>query len=230
MTRQLSSLLVAAAIAVVTLCGCGPISLDRLPSWLGPDYSNVVPSSPEARGLPKEIIEKVSQRLHQAGQPHDVLSEGDVFQTLCWYWPIPQPHPATPQEADSMLLGIKTLLARDPVIAYKSIQWRSASETVTDGLVVCPSTDQLDILRFERTEGISYGLYTEDILQDVATVDAHYKVDIVGASPEAVELVMRNPPAGDEALAFGAWLFRLCPDLGQPPTAFPGGRIALWWR
>ncbi len=230
MVRRLLLLLALAAVSVVGLSGCGRLALDRLPSWLAPDYSNVVPTSPDARGVSEEILQKVSNRLADAGRSHEIVVDGDRLQTACWDWPFPQAGLASPAAADAVVEEIRGLLAGDPVIAYKSIRWRGPSDTVAERLVVCPSTDQMDILRFEQTAAITYGMYNEDITADIEKVDTHYQVNIVGASPESVELVMRNPPSGDEASAFGLWLYRLCPDLGRAPTSFPDGRIALWWQ
>jgi hypothetical protein len=228
--RSACSMLVLLAFSLAGLCGCAGTGLDRLPFRIGPDYSNVVPQDPAERGVPAGVIQKVSGRLQVPAQPHDIVSGGDVFQTVCSFWPFPEPGPASQQAADTLLLEVRQLLVGSPVLVYKSIQWRGGFDTVADGLVVCPGTDQVDILRFERTEALHYGLYTDDIMQDIVNIDAHYKVTIVGANPQGVEVVMREPPQVEEARAFGIWLSRLAPDLGEAPTQFPDGRFVLWWQ
>lgn len=134
------------------------------------------------------------------------------------------------QKMDSLLRRVRKLLLNDPVTVYKGdLGWLGVNLTTSDRIVVAPTTDQFDILRFERTDGANYDLMTEDIIEKLKTLDEKYGIDIVGASCGSVEFVLKRIPKGKEASELGEWLLDFCPDIYEAPKSFPKGRVALWW-
>ena len=124
------------------------------------------------------------------------------------------------REKELAFMLIRTLLQNDPVIAFR---------VERDTIVVAPTTDQFDILWYERTDGINYGLQTADIIEKLKVLDGEYGIDIIGAGSAGVEFRLRRIPSGRAAQELGAWLLEFCPDLGESPTSFPEGEVALWW-
>lgn len=140
------------------------------------------------------------------------------------------PFSGSGQRIDSLLRKVRELLLKDPVTAYKgNLSWLDITLTTSDCIVVAPTTDQFGILRFERTDGINYDLLTEDIIEQLKTLDEKYGIDIVGASCGSVEFILKRIPKGKEASELGEWLLDFCPDIYEAPESFPKGRVALWW-
>jgi hypothetical protein len=131
---------------------------------------------------------------------------------------------------DDWLRTARTMLAETPVIAYKgNLSWFSMTSTISDCIVAAPTTDQFDILRFERTDGSNRGLTTEGVITQIKTLDERFGVNITGASQAAVEFILERIPNGKAARALGKLLFSICPDIYEVPKTFPTGKVALWW-
>jgi hypothetical protein len=127
------------------------------------------------------------------------------------------------------LKRIRKILQDEPVVVYRTgIEWEGIPPN-DDTIVVAPTTDQFDILRYERTDGANYGLQTEDVIEKLKEVNAKYGIDIVGAGIGGVEFILKRIPKGKEAQDFGQWLLDFCPDLYEAPLSFPKGKVALWW-
>ena len=125
---------------------------------------------------------------------------------------------------------VKNLLRDEPVIAYRAgIEWDGMPSATYETIVVAPTTDQFDILRFEKTDGVNRGLRTEDVIQRLKVLDEHYGIEITGAAISGLEFVFKRIPKGKEARELGKWLFDFCPDLYEAPKSFRGGKVTLWW-
>jgi hypothetical protein len=118
---------------------------------------------------------------------------------------------------------VRAQLLNDPVIAY------DGGSDMFECIVVAPTENQFDILRYERTQGANRGLQTEDIVDRLQVLDEKYGIDIVGATTDSVEFTLKRIPKGREARELGEWLLDFCPDLYEAPASFPDGRMALWW-
>lgn len=109
-------------------------------------------------------------------------------------------------------------------------------EEMHDGveLVIGPGKDQFDILRLARTDGVNYGLRTEDIIRRLEKYNDNFGIRIYHAETDSVSFEMQDLP--DEPEEFLEDLYDLCPDLLDPdlyevaPEDLLSERIiTLWW-
>lgn len=128
------------------------------------------------------------------------------------------------------LKAVRALLAGEPVVVYRAgYEWQGAPSPFYDSLVVAPTTDPFDILRYEQTQADNYGLDTEGLIARLKEINSQFGIDITGAAWDGLEFELKRVPKGKEAQALGQRLLDLCPDLYEPPTRFPKGRVSLWW-
>ena len=78
-------------------------------------------------------------------------------------------------------------------------------------LVVAEGKDQFDILRVASTDGINYGLQTEDIVRELQIWDQEYGIDIWQAETDTVQLRLRTTPKNLHE--FAARVYKFCPDI-----------------
>lgn len=188
--------------------------------------------------VPSHVIERLDSVLGISGQPHLILDyvlfEPRWIDKGCFYWSVPEPLDWSAldhdQEIDRTLKRVRHLLTHEPVIAYKgNLSFLDITMTLADRIVVAPTTDQFDILRIELTNGADYGLETEDIIAELQQLDSKYGIDLLGASDRAIEFLLKRMPEGEEIHELAERLLQFCPDIGEAPEGFPGGRVALWW-
>jgi hypothetical protein len=98
-----------------------------------------------------------------------------------------------------------------------------------DILVVAPTTDQFEALRYEYTNGSNYSLDTEGIIDKLKLVDEEFWIDIIGVCFDSVDFILKRIPKGKEAIELGKNLLEFCPDLYEAPRSFPKGEVSLWW-
>jgi hypothetical protein len=133
-------------------------------------------------------------------------------------------------EIDPLLWKVRELLKDKPVVAYRAnLSWMAFDVAFAGLLVVAPTADQYDVLRVEETNGANYELGTEDVIERLKELDTKFGVDVIGADFAVVEFMLGRIPEGQEAIKLGEWLLDFCPDLGEAPTEFNKGRVALWW-
>lgn len=136
----------------------------------------------------------------------------------------------TTRQKKHTLKQIRTLIQNQPLTAFRAgIEREGMPSRSYETIVVAPTIDQFDILRYERTNGANHGLQTEDVIEKLKKVDETYGVDIVGAGMDGVEFVLKRVPKGEKALELGKWLLEICPDLYEAPSSYPKGKVALWW-
>lgn len=122
---------------------------------------------------------------------------------------------------------IRTMLQGEQVIAYWGGTWWEGN--IPASIVVAPTTDQFEILNIEQTSGVNYGVLNNDIVSQMQTLDEKYGIDIVGASPDSLDFVLKRVPKGKDATELGEWLLKFCPDIFEAPRSFPKGKVSLWW-
>ena len=138
-------------------------------------------------------------------------------------------------------LGVNTLLAQtrkiltlsnEPAIAYRgNLDAQNPIVGLADQVVVAPTTDQFESLRYEGTNASQYDLFPQNLIQKLKELDAIYGIDIVGAGVWGVDFLLKRLPTDEEALALLKWIDGLYPDnwADESPTIFKKGRIALLW-
>ncbi|MDU1911761.1 DUF4253 domain-containing protein [Fusobacterium sp.] len=78
-------------------------------------------------------------------------------------------------------------------------------------VAVIKGKDKFDILKYRRTDGINYGLETEDIIEKVSEWDKKYEIDIIGCSRDWVLIKLNKLPQNlDE---FSKEVYEFCPDI-----------------
>lgn len=128
------------------------------------------------------------------------------------------------------LKQVREILQNEPVVAYRAgIELDRMTSPGYDTIVVAPTTDQFDILRYERANGANHGLQTEGIIERLKVLDEKYGLDIVGVVGDGLEFRLKQAPKGKQAQELGKWLLEFCPDLYEAPKSFPKGKVALCW-
>jgi hypothetical protein len=103
-------------------------------------------------------------------------------------------------------------------------------------VAVIKGNDDLDILRYRRTDGINYGLENDDIVQKISEWKSKYGLIVIGCDRDWLHVEFDNMPANlDE---FADEVYKFCPDsvdqgvgtidkLKQAIMEMKG--VWLWW-
>ena len=103
-------------------------------------------------------------------------------------------------------------------------------------LVLAPGSDQFDILRLAATDGVNYGLETEDIVSRLKRWHEQTGIDIWQAETDSVQFDFKRTPPDPQA--FARELYEFCPDvvdqgLGDMEALEMALReqtsVYLWW-
>lgn len=103
-------------------------------------------------------------------------------------------------------------------------------------LVLAPGKDQFDILRLAATDGINYGLATEDIVTRLKRWDQQFGISIWQAETDTVQIDMKSRPLN--LSTFSQDLYEFCPDIVDQGVGDleslerdlrDSGAIYLWW-
>jgi len=102
-------------------------------------------------------------------------------------------------------------------------------------LVVIKSDDQFDILRYEKPDGINYGITDADLLNQLKEWDSKYGIDIIGADYDYVDFALRSLPP--DLRAFAEEIYEFCPDsvdqgvgdIESLEKELQKKRLFLWW-
>jgi hypothetical protein len=103
-------------------------------------------------------------------------------------------------------------------------------------VAVIKGTDDLDILRYRRTDGINHGLENEDIVKKISDWKSKYGIIVIGCSRDWLHVEFDNLPANlDE---FANEVYGFCPDsVDQGVGTIDNLKLAikemnglwLWW-
>jgi len=184
--------------------------------------------------LSSSIMNQVNTILGVSGQSHFIDIRNMPAATGCSVWSIQGS--IKPGQIDSLLAAVRNGLANENAMAYKSVDtWYGVYKTEARRIVVCPSTDQFDILRFEQ--GPPPYSDCEYYIEELKKYDEEYGIDIVGAAWSVVEFSLKRIPTGRDAKALSDRILAFAPDVvnggGEVVKLIDfkrsGGRIALWW-
>ena len=130
--------------------------------------------------------------------------------------------------------AFKTLKAKFRAQGYLVFVFEG--ENNVSGLAAIKGTDELEILRYRRTDGINYDLENEDIVKKVSEWKAKYGLIVIGCSRDWLHVEFDNLP--DDLNAFAKEVYAFCPDavdqgvgsleaLSQAIKEMKG--VWLWW-
>jgi hypothetical protein len=130
--------------------------------------------------------------------------------------------------------AFKTLKAKFRAQGYLVFVFEG--ENNISGLATIKGTDELEILRYRRTDGINYDLENEDIVKKVSEWKAKYGLIVIGCSRDWLHVEFDNLP--DDLNAFAKEVYAFCPDavdqgvgsleaLSQAIKEMKG--VWLWW-
>ncbi|MEJ7643704.1 MAG: DUF4253 domain-containing protein [Chryseolinea sp.] len=77
-------------------------------------------------------------------------------------------------------------------------------------VAVIKGTDELDILRYRRTDGINYDLENDDIVKKVSEWKTRYGLIVIGCSRDWLQLEFDKLPT--DINAFAKEVYEFCPD------------------
>ena len=77
-------------------------------------------------------------------------------------------------------------------------------------IAIIKGNEELDILRYRRTDGINYGLDSEDVLKKVSEWDALFTVSVIGCERDWLHLEFEKLP--NDLTAFANEVYEFCPD------------------
>lgn len=78
-------------------------------------------------------------------------------------------------------------------------------------IAVIKGNNKFDVLRYRRTDGINYGLQTEDIIDKVSEWDKKYEIDIIGCGRDWVWIKLKKLP--EDLDEFSKEVYEFCPDI-----------------
>jgi hypothetical protein len=101
---------------------------------------------------------------------------------------------------------------------------------------IIKSTDQFDILKIQKTDGINYDLENEDVIEKTKIMGYKYGIEILGADYDWVDFTITVP--SDSIPDFAKEVYEFCPDavdqgvgevveLEKMIGEFK--RLVLWW-
>jgi hypothetical protein len=103
-------------------------------------------------------------------------------------------------------------------------------------LVVAEGNSQFDILRVAASDGINYGLKTEDLIHELQTWDREIGIDIWQAETDTVQLRLKSIPKN--LSQFAIRVYKFCPDIVEQGVGSISAlekeiakekSVFLWW-
>lgn len=77
-------------------------------------------------------------------------------------------------------------------------------------IAVIKGTDDLDILRYRKTDGINYGLANEHLVQKISQWKSSYGLNVIGCGTDWLQVEFDKLPADLDA--FAEEVYKFCPD------------------
>lgn len=104
------------------------------------------------------------------------------------------------------------------------------------GVAVIKGTDDLDIIRYRRTDGINYGLENADVVEKISEWKSKYGLVVIGCGRDWVHIEFDKLP--EDLDAFSKEVYKFCPDsvdqgVGTVENLKPAIKemngLWLWW-
>jgi hypothetical protein len=135
-------------------------------------------------------------------------------------------------KADDIIIKSKDKLKDKGYLIFVSQNGYETPSTVS----IIKSTDQFDILKIQKTDGINYDLENEDVIEKLKSWDTKYGIEILGADYDWVDFTITVP--SDSIPDFAKEVYEFCPDavdqgvgevveLEKMIGEFK--RLVLWW-
>ncbi|MBO0593669.1 DUF4253 domain-containing protein [Cellulophaga sp. E16_2] len=135
-------------------------------------------------------------------------------------------------QSDAIILNTKNKLFKNGYLIFLSENGYTSPSTLS----IIKSTDQFDILRIQKTDGINYGLENSDIIAKLKEWDDLYGIEILGADYDWVDLTFKS--SIPDASLFAQEVYDFCPDsvdqgVGEieilEEMIVEYKRLFLWW-
>lgn len=135
---------------------------------------------------------------------------------------------------EELLLRVRSKIGPGLVAFIGTINDKTPKKLQVE-LVVAKASDQFEILRLARTDGVNYGLKTQAIIAELRAWDKEFGIDIRHAQTDQIHLVFKTLPK--DRLEFARRAVKFCPDLRQIIPTVPAIAAAiyrtkdmvLWW-
>jgi len=105
-----------------------------------------------------------------------------------------------------------------------------------DVVGVLKTPDKYKVLQQIRTDGTNYNIDNDSLLRIIKWFDEKYALDLVGASGDWCEFIIRKPPT--DWLTFAKEVYKVCPDVVDQGTNTVEAlademkrtkRLYFWW-
>lgn len=105
-----------------------------------------------------------------------------------------------------------------------------------DMIGILKTTDKFEVLSIVHTDGINYDIDNDSLISIIRHLDNKYSLDLIGASGDWCEFVIKQEPDSWQALAQEA--YKICPDIVEQGTGTVKaledelkrtGTLYFWW-
>lgn len=183
------------------------------------DFPEIVITGNENLERYRQQLESAIERRFFANEPAHIWDEYKAYEFRLM---VLQAAWQKPGFSEDVLKEARLILQDEPVFVYRvGPNWNT--------IVVAPTTDQFDSLRYEQTIGNNLELDTESIIERLMYLETQFGIDITGVDSCGVQFNLKRIPEDKEADDLGIWLTILCPDLLETPSNLHNGKVELWW-
>lgn len=112
---------------------------------------------------------------------------------------------------DSTTARIAAIAKRISPESYRAYRSRMGFGGEPDEVCVMFALDDMDILRYEQTDGINYDITTDSLISVLREWSKELGLTVVGASSDWVDATIEKEPSDWNALAAKVYMF--CPDV-----------------
>jgi hypothetical protein len=136
------------------------------------------------------------------------------------------------EKTDEIIYRFKDKLRQTGYLIFLSERGYESPSTIS----IVKSTDQFDILKIQKTDGINYDIENEDVIKTLKGWDSTYGIEILGADYDWVDLIIKKPV--DDYSQFAKEVYEFCPDavdqgVGEieelEKIIKEYNRLFLWW-
>jgi len=178
-----------------------------------------------------EIINKVKEKTRNpieqlpgiSEETGEILSEPNVFEGIF--------STTSEEESISFVRRSKSSFRK---AGYLLFQFEGRNNE--NSIAVIKGIDEIDILKYRRTDGINHGLESNDIIAKLKDWQSEYGIKIIGCSRDWVHVEFDKLPSDLEA--FAEEVYKFCPDSVDQGVGsieelkkfiFQMNGVWLWW-